>query len=191
MYGLLVGATQQATRQIIRRRWARLAIVGLCAALPALIGLSLAHAADAPAKPAINVKPYGDWLLRCQSKNAGLCEVAQTIAVGGQKSPIAEIVFGRLSPQDPLRLIVQLPLGTWLQTTPVLLMDDKSPGIAIPFTRCAQNCMAEVALKPEVLAALKSKSGAGKLTFTDFTMRQVAIPVSFKGLAQALVARGS
>ncbi len=133
--------------------------------------------------------------MRCQAQPSGgkACEVAQTIALkpqAGQKGPqlIAEVVFGKLSKDQPMYLVVQLPLGAWLPAGVSLSADKLTPIHAI-FTRCVQTCMAESALTAANIGSLKGHNGAGRLELQDGGQHPVALPLSFKGLNQALAAR--
>ena len=64
----------------------------------------------APKLPPVTADPtqsaanYGDWTLRCQrnAENAKYCEAATIIRAGDpQHTPIAELVFGRISKAEP------------------------------------------------------------------------------------------
>jgi invasion protein IalB len=143
---------------------------------------------------------FEDWTVRCEARPPApkACEVAQTIATRNpqqQQSVIAEIVFGRITRTDPMRLVIQLPPGVYLPPGANLVIDDKSPPLAAVFTRCLQTCMAEAEVKPETIQALRAqakpeaKPEPGRLEFEDGTQRKLALPVSFKGLAAALAAR--
>lgn len=139
---------------------------------------------------------YDDWVVRCEAKPPApkACEVVQTIAARNQQqqqSPIAEIVFGRMTKAEPVRLVIQLPPGVYLPAGASIVLDDKTPPLAAVFTRCLQTCMAEAELKPEVVQLLKSRTKAepGRLEFEDGARRKASLPVSFKGLSAALAAR--
>lgn len=139
---------------------------------------------------------FEDWVVRCETKPpaAKVCEAVQTIAARNQQqqqSVIAEVVFGRLTKTDPVKLIIQLPPGVYLPSGASLFVDDKTPPLAAIFTRCQQTCIAEAELKPDIIQMLKSRTKAepGRIEFDDGTRRKVTLPLSFKGLPSALAAR--
>src|SRR5262249_6405145 len=83
-------------------------------AVPAPAHAAQAPAAQAPATPSAPLPAapdngpssttavYGDWVVRCgQQAGTRICEVAQTIYVQGQQTPIALIAIGREKQGDP------------------------------------------------------------------------------------------
>ncbi|HEX2525019.1 MAG TPA: invasion associated locus B family protein [Geminicoccus sp.] len=184
-------------------RKARAALAGLFLLVPALAG-----AADAPVAPPPSAKPdpamldqpsvttatYGDWLVRCLPKAGGapgerFCEVTQGIQLADRQGLIARLVLGRLEKDGPLRLVVQLPLGTWLPSGATLFLDaETKAGLAAPFTICLQDCLANVVVPDDLVDDLKTAPGPGRLEYVNGARKLVALPVSFKGLKAALEA---
>ena len=130
--------------------------------------------------------------MRCQRAGDGdkvvkSCEAGQTIQVQGQTAPIAQIGIGRLSPGDPLRITVILPPNITLPSNVHVVTDEKDdPGIDLAWRRCLPGgCIAEAKLEPETIKSWRARSAPGKLSFKDATGRVVAIPFSFRGLAQS------
>ena len=177
--------------------------------LAALAGSGLAQtgktpaAAPPPAKPAaaaaVGAEPastsatYGDWVLRCQhvgegDKAARLCEVAQTVQVQGQQGPIAQIAFGRIAAGDPLRFTAALPSNISLPGSVSIGLSDKDPSpLMLTWRRCLPGaCIADGVPGPDVLKSYRTVTDSGRLAFKDAAGRDVAVPVSFRGLAQAL-----
>lgn len=157
-------------------------------------------ASASPAKPAaVGVEPastsatYGDWVLRCQHVGEGdkaqrLCEVAQTVQLQGQQGPIAQIAFGRVAAADPLKLTAALPSNISLPGSVALGLGDKDPSpLALTWRRCLPGaCIADGVPAPDTLRNYRAAADAGRLVFKDATGRDIAVPVSFRGLAQAL-----
>jgi invasion protein IalB len=144
-------------------------------------------------EPAATTASFGDWVMRCQRTGDGdkavkSCEAAQTIQVQGQTAPIAQIGIGRLSPGDPLRITDILPPNITLPSNVHVVTDEKDdPGIDLAWRRCLPGgCIADVKLEPETIKSWRARSAPGKLSFKDATGRVVAIPFSFRGLAQSL-----
>lgn len=150
--------------------------------------------AGASEAPSSTTATYGDWLVRCTAQPSvpdGLCEVVQGIRVTDRQGLLAQIVFGRVNADDPLRLVVQLPLGIWLPGGATLFLEaEGGAGLQAPFTICANACLANIALPPALLGQLQAAPGPGRIEFVDGAQRRVVLPLSFKGLRAALAASG-
>ncbi len=152
-------------------------------------------AAPAPvgADPAATSASYGDWVLRCQRVGEGdkaqrLCEVSQTVQLQNQRDPVAEIAMGHL-PNDPaLRLTAALPPSvSFPSTVEIASTASGSQPVQLQWRRCVPGgCFADALPSDEVVKAWRAVAGAGKLTFKDAGGRDVSLPMSFRGLAQAL-----
>lgn len=137
---------------------------------------------------------YEDWVVRCEraegSNMPKVCEVAQTLQIGNpQQNLTAQVVFGKLTRDAPLRLVLQLPVGVWLPAGATLTVGDGGKPIPVDFKFCIRACIADVELTPQQAAALVSAKGGGSLVFKDRNQAQVSLPISLKGLAPALAAR--
>ena len=191
---------------MIVERSARQALIGFFTAF-ALVGISVpVNAQTAPAKPAApaavpaapaavdpntpqtTTATYQDWVVRCETKPGApkVCEAVQGVQVQGQQGLVAQIVFGRLKKEDPVRLIIELPRGVWLQGAVTVQTSEKAAPVALAYTRCLNGCLAELELKNDQLNALKGAEGAGIINFVDGTQRKVQLPLSFKGFSAAL-----
>ncbi len=143
--------------------------------------------------PAATSATYGDWVLRCQRVGEGdkaqrLCEVAQTIQVQGQQGPIAQIALGRLAAADPLKITVALPSNISLPGSVTIALSDKDPApMPLTWRRCLPGaCIADALPSADQLKSLRADTEPGRLTFKDAGGRDVVLPFSFRGLAQAL-----
>jgi invasion protein IalB len=150
-------------------------------------------AAPVPNEPAATTASYGDWVMRCQrtgeaEKAVRVCEAGETVQLQGQTAPIAQIGIGRLSPGEPLRMTVILPPSIALPSVVRVVTDEKDDaGIELAWRRCLPGgCVAESKLEPETIKNWRARTTAGKLAYKDGAGRAVAIPFSFRGLAQAL-----
>jgi invasion protein IalB len=136
---------------------------------------------------------YGDWVVRCeiqvgppQQKN---CDMEQLAQVQGQTGPISRIALPLPAKGQPPRLVVQLPVNVSLTTGIKILADAKDHGLLAPFRRCVPaGCFAEIDIKDEELKRFRGEAEAGKMQYKDAAERDIAIPVSFKGFAQAFEA---
>ena len=154
-----------------------------------------------PAEPPVSSQPrvttasYGDWLLRCQrvgetEKAVRICEVVLTIQAGAQQqqAPVAELAFGRLSKADPYRVTAHLPTNIALPSVVKFAFGDKDPREQdLAWRSCAPvGCFADGAFSDLQWRTLHGLTEPGSLEFTDAVGRPVKLPVSFRGLAQAM-----
>jgi invasion protein IalB len=150
-------------------------------------------AAPVSADPQATTANYGDWVVRCQRMGDGaaakrVCEVAETIQTPGAQGPIAQIAIGRLAAADPLRLTVVLPPNVSFPSSPRMVLDDKDPhAIDLNWRRCLPGgCFSDTEMKDDVLQFWRAQSGHGSIKFRDGAGRDLSVPFSFRGLAQAL-----
>lgn len=150
-------------------------------------------AAPVSADPGTTSASYGDWVVRCQRVGEGdkaqrVCEVAQTIQAQNQRDPIAEIAFGHLPHEPALHLTTVLPPSVSFPSSVQFASDEKgADAIQLPWRRCLPGgCFADVSPSDDAVKAWRAAAGPGRMTFKDATGHDVALPVSFRGLAQAL-----
>ncbi|MGU3493272.1 invasion associated locus B family protein [Xanthobacteraceae bacterium A53D] len=151
--------------------------------------------AAAPAEssePSTTTAAFGDWVLRCQrvtiaDKPARICEVAQSMQVQGQEQPVAQVAIGRLEKANPLRITVALPPAISFPSSVQLFTSGDKPTADLAWSRCLPGgCFAEVTLNDDLVKRLRAATEQGRLTFKDAAGRDVALPLSFKGLGPAL-----
>ena len=152
--------------------------------------------AQAPAAAPVGQNPqqttatYGDWVVRCSVQPGPppqkACDMEQLAQVQGQTNPISRVGIPLPAKGQPVKLFIQLPVNASFIAPIKVTTDDKDPGITTPFRRCLPaGCFAEVELKDDLQKKFRTATEAGKITFKDATDRDVAIPLSFKGFAQA------
>ena len=137
---------------------------------------------------------FGDWVVRCERPvptGKRVCEAAQSLIVRGQQNPIAQIAFGHAPTDkgvDPaLLLTVLLPVSIAFDNSPKLAGSDDAESATLTFRRCLPGgCIADVKPQSDLLKNLRDTQKPGHLTFTDAAERTITIPVSYRGLAQAL-----
>jgi len=135
-------------------------------------------------------KTFGDWVLRCQPATQGaagkICEVTETIRSGPQQAPMAEIALSRFNPTDPIRLTAHVPSNISLPSV-VKFSYREAHGIELHWRRCAPiGCFADNALTDEQSAIFRVQTEPGTFEFYDADGHSLKLPVSFKGLGQAL-----
>jgi invasion protein IalB len=152
-----------------------------------------AQAQTAPSQielPQSTTATYADWVVQCQS-HAGpppekVCDMAQVTQAQGSNTAFSRVAIAQPVKGQVVRLVVQLPVNASFAGNVRIQTGDTDPGIAAPFARCIPGgCFADFDLKDDVLKKFRGSSGNGKLTFPDSTGREIAVPVSFNGFAQA------
>lgn len=149
--------------------------------------------APVSAEPASTSATFGDWVLRCQRIGDGdkarkFCEVAQVLQLPSTSKPAAEIALGR-PPGDPvLHLTAVLPPSVSFPSSVQVASSDKVPhGADLQWRRCLPGgCFADAVVADDSVRAWRTAGEPGQLTFKDAAGREVTLPVSFRGLAQAL-----
>ena len=157
-----------------------------------------APAAPAPVgpDPSVTTATFGDWTARCDKgggdKAPRVCEAVQSVQPPNQQAFVAQIAIGRAGTIDPLKLVVALPVSVWFPSSVKILDNDKdTTGIDLPWRRCiAAGCVAENPAIDDALRRWRGQTGLGHILYKDGLNRDVVVPISFRGLAQALDALG-
>jgi invasion protein IalB len=162
----------------------------------------------APAQPVAQVQPapapaaapsetpqrttatYDDWIVQCESRTGPpaekICEMAQVTQVQGRNTPFSRVAVLRPVKGQPVKLIVQVPINASFAAPVRVSTTENDAGITSPFARCIPSgCFSEFELRDDILKKFRAASGAGKLSFPDAGGHDVAVPLSFKGFAQA------
>ena len=146
--------------------------------------------AAADQNPQRTTASYGDWVVRCEmvpgpppQKN---CEMDQLAQVQGQSQPISRVLVPLMPRGEPPKLFVQVPINVSFTAPLKITTDAKDAGISTPFRRCIPaGCFAEFELKEDLQKKFRAASEPGKILYKNAGDQDVAIPVSFKGFAQA------
>jgi invasion protein IalB len=140
-------------------------------------------------EPSSTTAAFGDWVLRCQKVEAArACEVGQTINVQGQSQPIAQIAIGRPAPKERLRITIVLPNNVTFGNHVRMGIGEKAEqGLALSWRRCLpMGCFADAELPEDQLRRFRVATEQGRVIFQDGAGREIPLPFSFNGLAQAL-----
>jgi len=168
-------------------------------ALVLLLPAGLAGAQAPAAAPDRTSAAYGDWTLRCEvARPQGqppvrTCEVALTFS-DQRRQAVAQLVMGRTGRTEPLRMILQVPLEIRTDFAAKVMADPAAPAeqaLDLPFRMCSVargGCFAEAELTGDAALQrlLARGENPGRVTFRDSAGREIQLPMSLRGLAQAL-----
>ena len=175
--------------------------LGLTGLALALSGAAAAAQSDKkPAEKSVSNEPsaqtssatFGDWTLRCQTAAAPQarrsCEVIQNVMIQNQSAPFALVAFGKPTPEEGLHVTVVVPVNVTFPSAVRVATDEKDPQPAeLGWTRCLPaGCFATAVPKEEALKKWRAASGPARVTFKSASGQDVAMQISFRGLAQAL-----
>jgi invasion protein IalB len=133
---------------------------------------------------------YDDWIVRCETLQGPpvrkSCDMVQYTQAKGGQGVISQVAIGRVTKSDPIKLVVQLPIGIWLPTGVKIVADAKDPGLLATFKRCIpQACFADVDIGNEQLRRMRAAIDQGHIQFKDGNQKDASLPVSFKGFGTA------
>jgi invasion protein IalB len=148
-----------------------------------------------PSEPSVTTASFGDWTLRCQrvddnGKTSRICEVAQMMQAQGQQTPIAQVALGRMAAGEPLRITAVMPVSVSFPSSVQITLGDKdAKPLDLAWKRCIPaGCFAEAVPGDDVLRQWRKASEAGRIVFKDAAGRDLALPLSARGLEPALEA---
>ena len=143
--------------------------------------------------PVQTTATYGDWMLRCAQTGEGgrgpqTCEVVQTLVLQGQQQPIAQVAIGSIDKTSGLRLTVVVPTAISFSKTATVVGAAGTPALFdMVWRRCLPSgCFADISLTPEALRTMRARSEPANLVFRDAGERDLTLPFSMRGFAQAL-----
>ena len=154
-----------------------------------LIGAFVVAAAGASAQtPQQTTASYEDWIVRCETV-AGpppkkSCEMVQSTQMQGQ-GVVSQIAVGRPVKGQPVKIVVQLPNGVWLPTGVKLVAGNSDPGLTATFKRGLNGCFADFEVKDDTIKKFRSIPEPGQIQFKDGTVKDISLPLSFKGFGAA------
>jgi len=149
-------------------------------------------AAQVPAEPSVTTASFGDWTLRCQrldnAKAGRICEVALVLQAQGQQAPIAQIAIGRIANNEPLRVTAVMPVSvTFPSSVQIVIGEKDAKPLDLPWRRCIPTgCFADATPGDDMLKQWRKAGEAGRIQFKDAAGRDLALPLSIRGLDPAL-----
>jgi hypothetical protein len=178
----------------------RLLVVTLCLVPMAAFAQTPKEAAKPPANPPTPVSSpperttasFGDWVMR---RCAGAGKTGLRARAGDDSpGPVGVHRADRVRPRHARRAgaphAVVLPVAVTLTTKPKIVSekDDKSP-IELAWQRCIPGgCIASTTVADDVIARLSARTEPGGIAFKDAAEHDIAVPLSLRGLTQALAA---
>jgi invasion protein IalB len=147
--------------------------------------------------PVQTTATYGDWVLRCAhtgetTTGPQTCEVVQTLVLQGQQQPIAQVAIGSIDKTSGMRLTVVAPTAISFSKAAYIVGAAGTPNLFdLTWRRCLPSgCFADIALTPDALKMMRARTDPANLVFKDAGERDITLPFSMRGLAQALDALG-
>jgi len=144
-------------------------------------------------EPTVTTASFGDWTLRCQrivdaARAARVCEVAQVLQAQGQQAPLAQVALGRLANGEPVRITAVMPASVSFPSSVQIFMGEKdAKPVDLPWRRCLPTgCFADVVPGDDMLKQWRKATEQGRILFKDAAGRELALPLSSRGLDQAL-----
>jgi invasion protein IalB len=153
-----------------------------------MIGAIAGLAASAAQAQQRSSATYDDWTITCV-ENQKTCELSSQ-QTSDQSAVASQITISGNGKDGPLKLSIQIPPNIWLANGPKLSGGKENVILTATYRWCVPSrCLADADLNQDALRKL-SDSGdqPGKLAFRDAAQHDQTIPVSFKGLSQALQA---
>lgn len=157
------------------------------------MGAKVPAGSSVPSSPERTAASFGDWILRCEAPGTAqgrrICEVAQVMSAQGQNTPIAQVAIGRSVPMDSNRLTVVLPANVTIPAKPQIAIAKGGTPIDLVWQSCVPGgCLASATVSDEAVQLFGAQGEPGRIVFKDAAGRDVALQLSFRGLAQALAA---
>ena len=179
----------------MRPGWLR-AVARVAALLPGLVALQVLAQASAPAAnpgPDTTIARYGDWALQCRRHapqgTGPACELLHTVTPDGQR-PVAQVAIARPSAQAPLKLAVVLPVHVAFAEPPRISAGapaTAATALTLVWRRCLPaGCFADADLTDPMARVWRTQDSPGQLALQDGSGRAVTLPLSFRGLGDAL-----
>jgi invasion protein IalB len=131
---------------------------------------------------------YGDWTLSCVSTTTKACGLVQVQKVEGQSDPLSQITVERENSiaAAPVKISVEVHANAWLPTGVKLIPSDDLP-INASFKWCtATRCHADGYMSGDDIERLRTLKTQGRIVYKNALQGEVSIPMSFKGLDEAL-----
>ena len=114
------------------------------------------------------------------------CEVVQSLMVKGQQQPVAQVAFGSAAKGEAMRLTIVVPPAISLAKGVQVKAGDATL-VELAWRRCLPGgCFADAVLSAETLRTMRNRAEPVQVTFRNASEQDGSLPVSLRGLSQAL-----
>ncbi len=150
-----------------------------------------APAAAPAATPDRTTAQFGDWTVVCAVvADERRCEVSQVVQ-DRQTQVGAAVAIGRPARDEPMKLVVRVPLNVTVSSALRLVLDGAEVA-TLPFGVCSPvGCFAELDQRNQQIfsrLAARTAEQPGRVEWRDIAGNQVGVVISFRGLGAALAA---
>jgi invasion protein IalB len=143
-----------------------------------------AAAAPLPAQSPPDAQPFQDWNVRCVAGSLPPCEMLQTVQDKAGKR-LLRLAIAYLPRRDRYTIRLVTPLGISLAKG-VRITASSFSSQPIPFLRCdGAGCYVEGAIETGALDSLGRGAPQAKVTIAALNGRDIALPFSLRGFADA------
>jgi invasion protein IalB len=142
------------------------------------------------ATPESTTETFGDWTLVCNTLPnipSKVCEVDATITIKGQNAPIVRVAFARPAKDKPIRIVVQAPNNILIAPGAKIEVEAGKGAVALVYRSCTPaGCFAESDISADQLKTFRGRTAPGQIVMTDPAGKSFALPLSYRGVDQAL-----
>jgi invasion protein IalB len=132
---------------------------------------------------------YDDWTVSCVNQappSIKTCQVLQAQTLQGQTAQLTRIAITPVPSRRLAKVYFQVPSNVRIASGIRLLGGGEESFVTAAFLWCASSrCIAESDVSAELLDSL-AKASQARIVFKDANEREVAVPISTKGLSQTL-----
>jgi len=157
-----------------------------CAGLLLSCGAAMAQQGDAGAPGRPEVKPVGDWFVRCfPIQSPSPCDMFQELDNRETRQRILSLSIAFVPSLNRHALQVTVPLDIAIQKG-VVLQTDSYTSPMLKYRRCDRNgCYVEMAVDNALVEGLAKSGAAGKVNIVADNGKAFSLNFSLKGFAAA------
>lgn len=141
--------------------------------------------------PDSTTETFGDWSIVCSAQGGSAeraCEVDTSVLLRGQSAPFARIAVVRPSKDKPAQIVALVPVNVSLGSPIRITGESGKLDLDLSFRSCVPGgCLADVELSKDQSQVLAGPAKAsGQLILVDASGKTATLPISLRGLDQAL-----
>lgn len=164
-----------------------LALPAQAQAQPAARPAAPGDATAASPSPERTTATFGDWIFRCEARGAARsCELHQTLQ-DQRGQPVAQFAVGRAARNQPMRLVILIPVNVTTTAPLRLNLDDGGTPLPVTLRACGpRGCVADAELNAAAITRIRGREAPGRLEYRDAANAELNLPFSPRGFGQAL-----